>query len=66
MKKNKHIGSTLTSFLKTEKIFKAVKKFTEDKIFELMKCKVHPKYRAVGKPTGKCDKCWEMWSRKHK
>ena len=27
-----------------------------------MKCKKHPKYKAIRKPSSKCDDCWFIYS----
>ena len=31
-----------------------------------MKCKKHPKYKAVRKPRVECERCWEMYEANHK
>jgi len=31
-----------------------------------MKCKVHPRYKAIRQPTSKCPTCWKIFLNKHK
>lgn len=30
-----------------------------------MKCRKHPKYKAIRKPTCNCVTCWKMYAEKH-
>jgi len=30
-----------------------------------MKCKYHPKYKGIHKPTQNCLTCWKEWLREH-